>query len=82
MANKLKHTQIEQMRQIDPRGLRIITGFVSMGLVHGCLANQEAALWYRDAQIVLAEHSEKEIPPNPPTRPNIPIGHIALEGGY
>lgn len=79
--NYFEHTQKEQLRQLNPRHLRIITGMISMGLVHGSLVNNEAANWYRDAQTVLAERADDEKRPDspkPPRRPNARIGGIAL----
>jgi hypothetical protein len=70
--------QIEELRNLNPRYLRFITGMISLGLMYG---SAEAAIWYQDAQTVLAEsadESKPKDPPKPPRRPNAKIDGIAL----
>ena len=68
------------------RELKVWVNLANMGLAAGCLAgNQDAAIWYKEAQEGLREaHEEKKDtrPPKPPSRPNARIGGLALEHGF
>lgn len=80
MSGRFEHTQKEQFRQMNPRQLRFLTGLVGMGLMHGA-ADNDAANYYRDAQEVLAELTERgdrSEPPRPPRRPNARIGGFVV----
>lgn len=66
----------------EMKRLRLYVNLVNAGLAHGILLSGEAAVWYKQAQEVLADEKDDEEPPKPPRRPNARIGQVALEKGF